>query len=279
MNKTKIIAAVLLLPFFVWLIGWGPHWLILAAVLVLGAGLGGMESARLVFGEGEPAFRFAATVFSLLACAAAARGHDTMTLFALVLIFLLGLTLAGLFSTDLATAAGRAAKLLFVAVYPGLLSGYVVALKGFEPLYGGMKLAIILFALVWINDAGAFFVGSSLGQRKLAPRISPGKTIEGSLGGFAATVILGALLPAFTSFTFRQGLFLGVVLGAIGPLGDLVESALKRGAGVKDSGTFLPGHGGVLDRIDSVIFCAPILYYYVVMSHSCHMMHCCGVHH
>jgi phosphatidate cytidylyltransferase len=278
MNKTKIIAAVVLLPIFIWLIGWGPPWLILAAVVVIAAGMGGAESARLVFGEGDPSFRFAATVFSIVACLAAATGSDMCIAPTVVLIFLASLGVAGLMSTDLSTAATRAAKLVFVAIYPGLLSGYVVALKGVETGYGHGKLLFVLFALVWINDAGAFFVGSAMGKKKLAPRISPGKTWEGSIGGFAATVILGALIGMFSRFTFWQGLTLGVVLGVLGPIGDLVESALKRGAGVKDSGKFLPGHGGVLDRIDSVIFCAPILYYYIVLAIHCAMSCCHGAH-
>jgi phosphatidate cytidylyltransferase len=139
-----------------------------------------------------------------------------------------------------------------------------------------MKLVILLFALVWINDAGAFFVGSAMGKKPLAPRISPKKTWEGTLGGFAATVILALLVGLFSRLSVWQGLFLGVVLGVAGPVGDLVESALKRGAGVKDSGAFLPGHGGVLDRIDSVIFCAPILYYFVVLSHYTSVLHLFG---
>jgi phosphatidate cytidylyltransferase len=145
----------------------------------------------------------------------------------------------------------------------------LLATKEYEVCEHGSKLLLMLFALVWINDAGAYFAGKSLGKRKFAPVISPNKTWEGAIGGFLATVILGMFIGGYSSiFTFRQGLFLGVLLGVIAPIGDLLESAIKRGAGVKDSGTLLPGHGGVLDRIDSVIFCAPVFYFYVF-----HMQH------
>jgi phosphatidate cytidylyltransferase len=166
---------------------------------------------------------------------------------------------------------------MFVILYPGLLTGFVGALKSYEAVYDGTKLVMVLFALVWVNDAGAFFAGSALGKRKLAPRISPNKTWEGTIGGFAASVLLGLVIAALSRFTAGQGLLLGVILGVIGPLGDLAESALKRGAGVKDSGALLPGHGGVLDRIDSVIVCAPLLYYFVLTTHYAELLTKFGV--
>jgi len=266
MDKKKIIVALALLPAFIWLIGWAPFWLVAAGVLVLGAGLGGWESARLVFGAGDPTFRYTAVVLSLLACLAAGTGDPKWIALATTGSVLLAMTLAGLFSHDLATVTPRAAKMVFVALYPGLLAGYILALKRLEPGEMDAKLLMMLFALVWVNDAGAFFVGSALGKRKLAPKISPNKSWEGSLGGFAATMILGVCLGLFgETFSVGQGLLAGALMGIVGPVGDLVESAMKRGAGLKDSGVLLPGHGGVLDRIDSVIFCAPVLYYLLLL--------------
>jgi len=266
MDKKKIIAALVLLPIFVWLIGWGPHWLILLIVLVLGAGLGGWESAKMAFGEDEKIYRVAATAFSVALCNCARTGDGTLTLIGLLLIFITAFAASVVWLPDLSKTLIRTAKLMFVAIYPGLLAGYIVAVKQLEGCSSNhcAKFLIMLFALVWINDSGAYFAGKSLGKRKFAPLVSPNKTWEGAIGGFLATVILGVLIGAFSSlFTVAQGLILGLALGILAPIGDLLESAIKRGAGVKDSGTLLPGHGGVLDRIDSVLICAPVFYYFL----------------
>jgi phosphatidate cytidylyltransferase len=269
MKLKKTMVALVLLPAFVWLIAWGPYWGLLLVVLGLGAGLGGWEAARLVFGDQDPTFRMLATALSVACGAAAATGSDQWVAMALVGSGLVSLTVAGMASTLQTNALTRAAKLFFVALYPGLLVGYVAALRLYEiSALAGTHLLIVLFLLIWVNDAGAFFVGSAFGKHKLAPSISPNKTWEGSLGGFAASVVAGIGVGMWSAhFTVLEGVLIGAVLGIVGPIGDLVESAFKRGAGVKDSGMFLPGHGGVLDRIDSIIVAAPVLYYYVVLAH------------
>jgi phosphatidate cytidylyltransferase len=115
-----------------------------------------------------------------------------------------------------------------------------------------------------MTDTGAYYTGRTIGRHKLAPRVSPGKTIEGAIGGFVMAVVAGLLckLVFFPEIPAAHALALGAVLGTIGQVGDLAESLLKRGSNVKDSGTLLPGHGGMLDRVDSILFCAPVLYYY-----------------
>jgi phosphatidate cytidylyltransferase len=115
-----------------------------------------------------------------------------------------------------------------------------------------------------MTDTAAYYTGRAIGRHKLAPRVSPGKTIEGTIGGFAAAVVTGYLckLGFFPEIPAVHALALGATLGMIGQIGDLAESLLKRGSNVKDSGTLLPGHGGVLDRVDSILFCAPVLFYY-----------------
>ena len=278
MSAKKIIVALVLLPFFIALIGWGKPWMLLVVALVLGAGLGGWESAKIAFGDNDRSFQYLSILLSMVLCLASSTGNEMNIVIALIGSFFVAFLLAGLVSADLSQALPRTAKTMFVAIYPGLLMGYLVALKSYEPIANGCKLVMVLFALVWINDAGAYFAGNFFGKRKLAPRISPNKTWEGAIGGFSAAVILGALIGMFSPFyNFQQGLILGVVLGVVGPLGDLVESAIKRGAGVKDSGTLLPGHGGILDRIDSVIACAPILYYYTVLAHHAELFRNLGV--
>lgn len=118
-----------------------------------------------------------------------------------------------------------------------------------------------IFIMIWVNDSFAYLVGRTLGKRPLFPSVSPKKTIEGALGGLVfalvAAVVLGSVAPMLRT---TQWLALAVVLVSMGTFGDLVESKLKRVAGVKDSGAILPGHGGMLDRLDSLVFAAPFAY-------------------
>lgn len=127
--------------------------------------------------------------------------------------------------------------------------------------FQGAQLLMYLFMLVWSADVGAYFVGKSLGKRKLMPNVSPGKTIEGFLGGVVCasilTVIVGFALQ-WSSDKFMTALMVTLLITSISVLGDLTESMFKRQAGVKDSGTILPGHGGILDRIDSLTATAPV---------------------
>jgi phosphatidate cytidylyltransferase len=123
-----------------------------------------------------------------------------------------------------------------------------------------------IFILTWINDSFAYLVGKSIGKSPLFPSVSPKKTIEGTVGGilatFIAAVILAKLAPVLDT---RQWLAISVILVTMGNFGDLIESKLKRNAGVKDSGAILPGHGGMLDRLDSLVFAAPFAYLTLIL--------------
>ncbi len=123
------------------------------------------------------------------------------------------------------------------------------------------SLIVGIFVLIWINDSFAYLVGKSIGRTKLFPRVSPKKTVEGSVGGLVFTLLGTYFLSRYVEIlTKQQWLILAIVIVVMGSLGDLVESKLKREAGVKDSGAILPGHGGLLDRLDSLIFAAPFAY-------------------
>lgn len=161
-------------------------------------------------------------------------------------------------------SVSAAAGTLLGAVYLGGLGGTIAALVLLRPVEEGPWRIALLFAIVMISDSFAFFVGHAVGRRRLAPAISPGKSVEGAVGGLLGGV-LGALLVrglALPALPLAHALGLGVVAAAMGIVGDLDESLLKRWAGVKDSGTLFPGHGGMLDRLDSLLFAAPVLYYY-----------------
>ena len=124
------------------------------------------------------------------------------------------------------------------------------------------KLLIIgIFILIWVNDTFAYLVGSAIGKSKLYPRVSPKKTIEGTIGGFVFALIAAYIMGQFESIINpTQWMILAAVIVLTGSLGDLIESKFKRVAGVKDSGAILPGHGGMLDRLDSMVFAAPFAY-------------------
>lgn len=127
--------------------------------------------------------------------------------------------------------------------------------------YHGAQLLMFLFLMVWSADVGAYFVGKSIGKRKLMPNVSPGKTLEGFLGGVVFACLMVTIAGYFIDWTFEQYIVVipvTMLITTISVLGDLNESMFKRQAGVKDSGTILPGHGGVLDRIDSLTATAPI---------------------
>lgn len=150
--------------------------------------------------------------------------------------------------------------------YIAFLGGFLVAMRtGFESMPGlSTHLLGYFFLVLFGSDTGAYFAGRALGKHKLAPAISPGKTIEGLIGGIIAAAGLGALATwsFFPELPYAWSIPLACLLAALGVLGDLFESAIKRGAGAKDAATILPGHGGFLDRLDSLLFGAPILYYF-----------------
>ena len=143
-----------------------------------------------------------------------------------------------------------------------------LALSGWD--FGG-RLVLLLFLVSWATDTAAYFVGRGLGRHKLAPSISPGKTIEGSVGGLIGAAIIGGIFGRAFGLSLVHALLLSAAMGAFGQVGDLAKSRLKREAGVKDFGALFPGHGGVLDRFDSLLFNAPLAYYYlsVLMPAAC----------
>jgi phosphatidate cytidylyltransferase len=125
----------------------------------------------------------------------------------------------------------------------------------------GLFMTVLIFLGIWSSDSGAYFVGKAIGKRKLWPEISPNKTVEGSLGGLAAAVVVVITTNALMgTLTFTHALVLALATAVTGQAGDLIESAIKRHFGVKDSGKIIPGHGGVLDRVDSWLIVFPILY-------------------
>jgi phosphatidate cytidylyltransferase len=152
---------------------------------------------------------------------------------------------------------------LFGVVYIGIALSYLILIRSFSQ---GEYLVLFILLVTWAADTGAYYVGKTFGRHPLAPTISPKKTVEGFLGGLAFAIIAvyaGRFWIPHYDIGVMTCLILGSLLTITGLAGDLAESALKRNTGVKDSSGLLPGHGGMLDRIDSLLFTAPAFYYYV----------------
>ena len=135
------------------------------------------------------------------------------------------------------------------------------------PIYKGSfhpYLMISILSIIWINDSFAFLVGKNFGKNKLFPSVSPKKTIEGFFGGLVFSLLAGLLISKYNlNFSMLNWLIIAVIVSTIGTIGDLVESKFKRQAKIKDSGNIMPGHGGILDRLDSLLFAAPFVYLYI----------------
>ena len=249
----RVLTALVLVPIVTWLCLWAPQLVLLAATALV---------ATLCFRE----YRHFAAAHSMQVPGPLGYAAGLLVLLVpTVHISLLFLALA--FTLVLALRAED-----MKAVLP---SGAALTL-GLIYVYGAWRCAIelrvisphmLLYALSinWIGDVAAYLTGSTLGRHKLAPRVSPGKTWEGFFGSLAATTLYGVAFLHY--FQPAMPLYVAAALSATanigGQLGDLAESAMKRGAGMKDSGTMLPGHGGWLDRVDSSLFTLPIVYFWL----------------
>ena len=137
-----------------------------------------------------------------------------------------------------------------------------------NPAGGSVGLLIYLVFLTEINDVSQYLWGKSFGRRKIIPKVSPGKTVAGFLGGVATTAVLAVwLAPYLTPLNLLEAFSAGMIIGLAGFIGDVTISALKRDLGVKDSGSILPGHGGILDRLDSLTYTAPLFFHYAYFLH------------
>jgi len=173
------------------------------------------------------------------------------------------LLLGIIFHRPIETAGMRLAGMLTALVYPGLLLTFLIVIHNTIP--EGCWWAFLILATAFLCDTGAYFAGRAFGKHPLAPNLSPKKTIEGVAGG-----ILGALLATLcahfiflTRITLADAIALGILGSLAGVLGDLIESLIKRSSGIKDAGSFFPGHGGVMDRIDGLLFVIPVFFTYI----------------
>lgn len=252
-----------------------PTWTLALVILAL-TSMGVLETVHLMNAGGYPALKWTSLLLSLvwMGTTWAATGNDPfwvsirtfMPGFAAWAIFL-----GCLFRSDQGqTLSKLTGTFLTVAYIPALMHFLLEILYLGSGDADGRSLLLYGILVVKSTDMGAYFVGSAIGKRKLIPTISPGKTIEGVIGGVGVAMIVSSLLLflyqyelAEFSLNWAEGLLLGFILAVFGVLGDLVESMLKRAARIKDSGQWLKGLGGILDVLDSLVFALPVLYIYL----------------
>lgn len=272
-SMKRIFTAVILVPVVLCLVFLAPYWLfVLATALV--AALAGWECMGLVNHAGLQAPSLAAVIAILVLFAGMFWYPDRGAIFFGMLS--LALLIYCTFSRTPDRVLGEATACVFCLFYAG---STLLALPALREESNGASVIVFLFFVVWAGDIAALYFGRYFGNRKLAPAISPQKTWVGAVASLAASVVVaGGLLGAAYLLETKWNsavlsyadetwywLLLAVIVNVAGQVGDLAESALKRSAGVKDSGTLLPGHGGVLDRIDALLIAAPVLWYAQVM--------------
>jgi phosphatidate cytidylyltransferase len=191
----------------------------------------------------------------------------TGPLFALVLAVLVPALYYLFRFRDMTTVAGRMSASIAGTVYVGLLLTFLALLKRDAAGSRGGDVVLMVLLLAWVGDTGAYFAGKFLGKARLYEAVSPKKTWAGAFGGLAGSLLAVALMKHFRMdyLTWVDVVLIAIPGGILGQMGDLVESLFKRSVGVKDSGALLPGHGGMLDRIDAVLFIAPYVYIYPIV--------------
>ena len=257
---TRVLSALVLLPVVICAIWFAPQWvvvLLIEAVLLLAF----HEFAGLYEKSGVVIPRVPAAASAVVVCAALSWPGLLPFEWAVMAVFIgVSATVLGAYQPAKHVPASAAAA-LFPALYLGLPLGCLAALRG---VYGREVLLLALL-VVWISDTAQYYSGRLFGKHKLAVTISPKKTIEGAIGGFVGGIVamvgLGQIwLPGLSPWLLAA---MGAALVALGIAGDLFESLLKRSADVKDSSGLIPGHGGILDRIDALLFVAPGFYLFL----------------
>lgn len=280
--RSRILVAALGIPLALAAIyhgGW-----VLTLLIAAVAGVAAWEFYNLAAHSGAYAFRWLGTP-AAVAIVVLAGSRSDLTDWAghafLVLLLLATLSLvAAVMVERVEKALFSVSATVFGALYTGGTLSFVILIRWLPETRGefasdaieGFLLVLLPLLVIWAGDSAAYFVGRKLGRRRLAPRTSPGKTVEGGIAGLAGSLATGACLGSFlddyTNFPIAPGTgaLIGLCLGVAGQLGDLAESRLKREAGVKDSGRMLPGHGGVLDRFDALFFAVPLAYGLIILS-------------
>ncbi len=265
MKYTRELTAAVLSPIAVYIIGWSHAYVFDVTIALIAAGA---LYEFLILGR-RKGYQLPLTICILVMLfIIAAFVLEPISVEMGVFLTLLIVPATYVFSPGaLEEALPSSAIAIMATLYVGMLGGSLIRLRNDFPESIGPKLVFFLVLVVWLGDAGAYYVGKRFGKHLLSPRISPKKTIEGLIGGIAVSVLTAVVIhfTFFQAFPLVHAIIAGIILSVAGVIGDLAESMWKRSAAVKDSGTLFPGHGGFLDRFDSVFYTTPILYVYWVL--------------
>jgi len=281
MTWKRVATAVVLMPVVIALVVWGSTTVVAVAVAALTAvalweyfGLGEAIGHRgyrvwtvicavlLIYAQWVTAYdtRVSDRIYILLG----QSFGEHPTPLGVFFLFVLGLTVITIWGkrvlVEALPAAGISSSALLLVAFP---LSYAVALHGLGPM--GPKLLLFACGITWAGDTVAYFVGRGIGKHLMAPKLSPKKTWEGSVGGMVGSLLVAWAFSYWIKIPVGHLLAMGAIGNVAGQMGDLLESAYKRSAGVKDSGGLLPGHGGILDRIDALVLCIPVIWYYLVV--------------
>jgi phosphatidate cytidylyltransferase len=260
----RVLSGLLFLPIF-YLFTWKLHPVYFLALVMAAAVLGQYEFYRMAQARGIHPDALLGSVLGALVVLNGYRPLIPSTGASLLAVCLLAIMIVRLFSPRPVESAIEDVSATFMGiVYVAVLFTFQVSI-----LLGsnGRQWLVFLYFIIWASDIGAYSTGIPFGKHRLYEKISPKKSIEGLLGALAASAGMALLCRWWFMPPIGTGAVVGIALAlaAAGTIGDLVESLFKRAAGVKDSGTIIPGHGGILDRMDSMLFAAPVLYYYLRM--------------
>ncbi len=248
----RIVTAAIGIPVTVLLTLYAPNWLFTLLIAVTAAlcleELMALGAARIDSRPGR-------WVLLLGAAVTASFAGGIPTALTVLSVAVLAAGVITIFSVSLEEALPKAALAMMGILYCGFLLGFLLLLR--------RELVVVLLGILWVGDAAALYAGRSFGRHALAPHISPRKTVEGAFAGLIGSIVAGVILGVLLAGEPTGKLLAAsLVSGCAGQIGDLVESGLKRSAGVKDSSSLLPGHGGLLDRLDDLLFAAPIYYWF-----------------
>jgi phosphatidate cytidylyltransferase len=254
--RTRVLSACVLIPIVGALVYLGGWWLFggMALVTVLCI----LEACRMLVLVGHrPTFGIMAILAgALLLSAQSPQWHATAFI---ITVGLLASISWQLLQKGRATPTADWAVTFGFGLYLGWLAGHFISIRA---LPDGMRWLAVALLITWVADTGAYCAGTLLGKNKLVPRLSPKKTWEGVIGGWIAAEIAGVAFASWLGLTTPEGIVMGLIASLVAPFGDLAISMIKRNAGVKDTGGLIPGHGGMLDRVDSLLFVVPLFYYF-----------------
>ena len=260
MRFSRELTALVAAPALIWVVGWGHDYIFNAAIAIVCV-LAMVEFLALGKAKGYdvPVALCIAIMLVIMGAFVVPQLSVELGMFTALLV-IPGWYVIG--RKSLEDSLPSSAVAVLATTYVGMLGGSLIRLRNDFP--EGSNLVYFLLLVVWLGDSGAYYVGKTFGKHKLSPRISPKKTVEGLLGGMAASAITAVIIQVtfFHAIPLHHAIIAALILSVAGVIGDLTESMWKRSAAVKDSGTLLPGHGGFLDRFDSILFTAPILYCY-----------------